>query len=155
LHELEQGAARHSHVELRRPGRIDDCVYSLHRLPVKSWVAGLGVHRDWGDRAQFTRRDREVLDLLNTHLSWMWTSDANHNLPQADGLSPRLRQTLRLLLTGRSEKEIAGAMGLNRGTVHKYVTALYRHFDVGSRAQLLARCLGSSAASQAERPKAG
>ena len=40
--------------------------------------------------------------------------------------------------------EIAAAMQLSRGTVHKYVTALYRHFNVGTRARLLARCLSGS-----------
>ena len=55
-----------------------------------------------------------------------------------DGLSPRLRQTLACLLDGDSEKQLAARLGLSRATVHQYVTALYRHFGVTSRAQLLA-----------------
>ena len=57
------------------------------------------------------------------------------------GLPPRLRQVLGCLLEGDSEKQVAARLGLSRPTVHEYVTALYRLFDVSSRAELLARCL--------------
>jgi DNA-binding CsgD family transcriptional regulator len=63
-------------------------------------------------------------------------------LPRVDpALSPRLAQTLELLLLGRSEKEVATALGLSRHTVHVYVKGLYRRFGVSSRAELLARHL--------------
>jgi DNA-binding CsgD family transcriptional regulator len=39
---------------------------------------------------------------------------------------------------GDSEKQLAARLGLSRATIHQYVTALYRHFGVSSRAQLLA-----------------
>lgn len=55
------------------------------------------------------------------------------------GLSNRHAETLERLLAGDSEKQIAGRMGVSRNTVHVYVTALYRHFDVSSRGELLAR----------------
>ena len=42
------------------------------------------------------------------------------------------------LLEGLAEKEIAGELGLSVPTVHEYVTDLYRHFRVGTRAELLA-----------------
>jgi len=54
-------------------------------------------------------------------------------------LSPRQRQTLDLLLAGRSEKEIAAKLSISRHTVHAYVKMLYKRFDVSSRAELLAR----------------
>jgi len=57
------------------------------------------------------------------------------------GLSPRLQQTCVCLLEGNSEKEAAGRLGVSPATIHQYVTALYRHFGVRSRAQLLARAL--------------
>lgn len=57
----------------------------------------------------------------------------------AAGLSPRLSQTLQRLLAGDSEKQIARHMGVSPHTVHVYVEALYRHFDVSSRGELLAR----------------
>jgi DNA-binding CsgD family transcriptional regulator len=55
------------------------------------------------------------------------------------GLSPRHVQTLMRLLAGDSEKQIARHLGVSHHTVHVYVKALYRHFDVSSRGELLAR----------------
>jgi DNA-binding CsgD family transcriptional regulator len=56
-------------------------------------------------------------------------------------LPPRVRQTLQCLLEGDGEKQAAARMGLSRETVHQYVKALYRHYQVASRAELLARVL--------------
>src|SRR5262249_30510908 len=42
---------------------------------------------------------------------------------------------------GGSEKQVADHLGLSHDTTHQYVTALYRHFGVGSRAQLMAYVL--------------
>lgn len=56
-------------------------------------------------------------------------------------LSPRMRQTLGCLLEGDGEKQVAARLGLSRETVHVYVKALYRHFRVSSRAELLAQFL--------------
>jgi DNA-binding CsgD family transcriptional regulator len=55
-----------------------------------------------------------------------------------NGLSKRLRETLSLLLEGYSEKQVAAELHLGARTVHDYVTMLYEHFDVSSRAELLA-----------------
>ncbi len=55
------------------------------------------------------------------------------------GLTPRLGQTLTRLLAGDGEKQVATQLGLSPHTVHVYVKALYRHFDVCSRGELLAR----------------
>jgi DNA-binding NarL/FixJ family response regulator len=57
------------------------------------------------------------------------------------GLPRHLRSTLSCLLEGTSEKEAAVRLGLSRHTVHGYITALYRHFHVKSRAELLVLCL--------------
>jgi DNA-binding CsgD family transcriptional regulator len=60
-----------------------------------------------------------------------------------DGLSPRHVQTLQRLLEGDSEKQIAARLGVSPHTVHVYVKGLYRHFDVSSRGELLARFVRS------------
>lgn len=57
------------------------------------------------------------------------------------GMSTQTREVLRHLLAGLSEKETASQMQLSRNTVHNYITAIYRRFDVTTRAELLARCL--------------
>ena len=56
-----------------------------------------------------------------------------------DGLSPRMEQTLRWLLGGDSEKQVAAKLGLSPHTVHVYVKAIYRRYGVSSRGELLAR----------------
>lgn len=61
---------------------------------------------------------------------------------QGHNLSPREQQTLQLLLAGASEKEAAVKLGVSPNTVHVYVKRLYKHFDVSSRGELMARCLG-------------
>lgn len=55
------------------------------------------------------------------------------------GLSPRQWATLRQLLAGDSEKEVARALGISQNTAHVYVQGIYRWFDVRSRSELLAR----------------
>jgi DNA-binding NarL/FixJ family response regulator len=54
-------------------------------------------------------------------------------------LSPRLQETLQYLLAGKSEKQIATDLGLSKHTIHTYVKALYKHFGVSTRAELLAK----------------
>jgi len=56
-------------------------------------------------------------------------------------LSPRLRQTLRRLLVGDQEKEIARHLKLSQNTVHVYVKALYRQYQVSCRGELLSKFL--------------
>ncbi len=58
-------------------------------------------------------------------------------------LAPRVRQTLEYLLAGDSEKQIAARMGVSPHTVHCYVKALYRSYEVSSRGELLARFVTS------------
>ena len=69
-------------------------------------------------------------------------SDPGRGLPGPAGeLSPRQEQTLKHLLDGDSEKQVARKLGLSQHTVHGYVKALYRRYGVSSRAELLAKHL--------------
>ena len=70
-------------------------------------------------------------------------------------LHPRQRQVLHCLMHGFSEKETATAMGSSINTVHCHVTAIYRHFAVRSRAELLARMLVMVMREVAEEVRAG
>jgi DNA-binding CsgD family transcriptional regulator len=56
-----------------------------------------------------------------------------------DALTPRELDTLQLLLSGLSDKEIAGRLHISRYTVNGYTKRLYAHFGVHSRASLIAR----------------
>jgi len=53
-------------------------------------------------------------------------------------LTPAERRITRLLLTDRSEKEIAEAMGQAPATTHKYITEILRKLGVKGRAGLMA-----------------
>jgi DNA-binding CsgD family transcriptional regulator len=70
----------------------------------------------------------------------VFTPDEDSKLPM-DGvtIAPRQVQTLELLLTGLSEKEIAKNLKISRHTVHVYVKSLYKRFNVNSRGELLAK----------------
>ena len=65
--------------------------------------------------------------------------------PDSSQLAPRERQVLVLLLLGVTEREIAGQLQLSTGTVHKYVTRIYRHFGATTRAELMAMWIEDSA----------
>lgn len=53
-------------------------------------------------------------------------------------LGRQVREVLDQLKVGRSEKEIARAIGRSPHTVHSHVKTIYRHFNVRSRSELLA-----------------
>jgi DNA-binding CsgD family transcriptional regulator len=57
----------------------------------------------------------------------------------AVGLSPRMRQTLQLLIEGDSERQIALKLKISPHTVHVYVKQLYKRYDASSRGELLSR----------------
>ena len=106
----------------RRPGSIDM----------------LAVMRPVGERS-FTRREIRLVGWLHDSIAELvGTRLVVESQKGTHGLSPRCRETLELLLRGDSEKQIASRLCLSRHTVHEYVTAVYRHFEVSSRAELMA-----------------
>jgi DNA-binding CsgD family transcriptional regulator len=79
---------------------------------------------------------------------------ASHADPSSDRLSRRLRATLACLLEGDGEKHVASRLGLSQATIHQYVTALYRHSNAGSRAQLLATVMSRTGRGRREQSPA-
>jgi len=59
--------------------------------------------------------------------------------PSPAALPPRVRQVLRSLLEGDSDKQTAARFGLTRHTVNGYAKVVFRYFGVTTRAELLAR----------------
>ncbi len=57
-------------------------------------------------------------------------------------LSPTQRLIVQLLLTERSEKQIAEEVGKTVGATHKHITEIFRKFGVNGRAGLMAIWLG-------------
>lgn len=100
----------------------------------------------------FTNRDKQVAEVLHDSLERFYIRIA-HELSQADpyqnkvpigAISRREIQTLRLLLQGLCDKEIASLMQLSAPTVRQYIRSIFRVFQVESRAELLARWLNRS-----------
>lgn len=61
--------------------------------------------------------------------------------PKRSPLTDRERQTLNMIVAGRSNKEIASALGISVKTVDKHRTSLMQKLNVRSVAQLLALAL--------------
>jgi DNA-binding CsgD family transcriptional regulator len=130
--------------EYRRVVGVDQCIDSLYPLGQDGMFSFIDLHRGLGERA-FSSRERSLLHLFHEELGRLiGTVLARPDGMGRAGLSPRLRQTLGCLLEGDSEKQVAARLGLSRPTVHQYVMALYRHFVVSSRAELLAHFLRRS-----------
>ncbi|MBZ0173090.1 MAG: helix-turn-helix transcriptional regulator [Phycisphaerales bacterium] len=121
---------------------IDDYIFSIRRLPIPGTVSTVWIHRAVGDVA-FTPRERRLLALLHDPLAVLVGGVlASGKEPGLSGLPPRPRQVLDLLLQGLPEQEIADRLGLSKATVHEHGTRVYRHFEVSSRGELLARFVG-------------
>lgn len=67
-------------------------------------------------------------------------------LVAAAPLTPIQREITRLLLTERSEKQIAEEIGRTPGMTHKHITEIFRKFGVNGRAGLMATWLGKTKA---------
>jgi len=135
-------ASRHFQ-EVRRPMRIDDALYSMHPIRGTSLLTALILNRPFGRRRPFESREARLLHLFHASTGWLFRSNAAASPVRTDviPLSPRQRQTLRYLLTGESEKQIARALGRSKHTVHTYVKQIYRSFGACSRGELLSQFL--------------
>jgi DNA-binding NarL/FixJ family response regulator len=65
--------------------------------------------------------------------------DEHPSHPADPALTASQTKVLRLLLTGRRNREIASALNITEGTVKQHVHALYRALGVTSRAAVIAR----------------
>ncbi len=98
-----------------------------------------GLHRCKG-RGPFTMRETRILHILTGEVGWLHEM----GMPGTDGqevsvMRPRLQTVLALLMDGQPPKRIAVHLDLSVHTVRGYIKEIYRHFGVGSRAELLRR----------------
>ena len=122
----------------RRQLDCDDYVVSIRVVDVPRRPEAIVIDRPHG-APHFGRREIELMRLLHDEIApLIGVRLATEEHLCRDGLSKRLGETLSLLLEGRSEKEVASVLELSARTVHDYVTMLYEHFAVSSRAELLA-----------------
>ena len=127
--------------EYFRVGGIDHQLVSVFQVSDDGATSIVALNRRLGER-DFSPRERRLLNFFHAELGRLIGGPlVGATDPSASRLSPRLQQTLACLLEGDSEKQVAARLGLSHATVHQYVTALYRHFTVQSRAQLLAHVI--------------
>ncbi len=132
--------------EYHRASGVDDYIISIHQIPERGTASSIWIHRPVGDKP-FTRRDRTMVQIIHQHVApLIGLSLASCADPSPNALSPRRREVLKRLLAGDSEKQIGTTLGITRATAHEHVSAIYRHFSVSSRAELMARFLTPSAA---------
>ncbi|HEY2760975.1 MAG TPA: LuxR C-terminal-related transcriptional regulator [Pirellulales bacterium] len=116
----------------------DDSVVSVRIVDVPRRPEAITINRPFG-ATPFGMREIALLKLLHDEIApLVGIRLTTEEHVSRDGLSKRLRETLSLLLEGYSEKQVAHQLQLGIPTIHDYVTMLYRHFQVTSRAELLA-----------------
>jgi DNA-binding CsgD family transcriptional regulator len=126
------------YLNFRKQLDCDDYVVSIRMVDVPRRPEGISIDRPHG-AAPFGPREVAILKLLHDEVGpLVGVRLATEGHLCRDGLSKRLRETLSLLLDGLSEKQVAGKLDLSVKTVHEYVGMLYKHFQVSSRAELLA-----------------
>jgi DNA-binding CsgD family transcriptional regulator len=122
----------------RRQIDCDDFMVSIRVVDLPQRPEAITIDRPHG-APPFGGREVTLLKLLHDEIApLVGVRLATEEQLSRDGLSKRLRETLALLLDGNSEKQVASELKLATRTVHDYVTMLYEHFHVSSRAELLA-----------------
>jgi DNA-binding CsgD family transcriptional regulator len=124
--------------DVHRPASIDDSLLSMARLG-EGKTSFIALKRAWGE-APFGDEERELLDVAHGECGWIFETPSTR-APLDVHFSKRERETLDLLLTGMSEKEVAASLELSPHTVHDYVKVIFRKLRVASRAELMARAL--------------
>jgi DNA-binding CsgD family transcriptional regulator len=132
-----------------RPACFADALFSSVRLRPPSHVHVMGLYRARAAPV-FSAEERNLVHVFHAGCAGLLRAprDGGGDAPvrALPRLSPRQRQALELVLGGLCDKEIAERLGISRYTVNQYTKAIYRHYAVTSRAQLLARVLAPAQA---------
>jgi DNA-binding CsgD family transcriptional regulator len=130
-----------------RPAHLDEFVLAFHTAGRAGSCIMLSVNQAPSDRRP-NDKSKAILSLLVRQVGpLVGTTLASGTQPGLHQLSPRLRDTLRGLLAGEAEKQIAARLGLSRTTLHDYVGEVYRRFGVAGRAELMAHFIQPSLSS--------
>jgi DNA-binding CsgD family transcriptional regulator len=138
LADLDEFRASPMYQNFRKPLNCDDYAVSMRAVDIPKRVELIDIDRPIGAKP-FGAREGALLKFLHDEIApLIGVRLATEKHLCRDGLSQRLNETLSLLLDGLSEKEVAHQLHLSVTTVHRYVGKLYLHFQVSSRAELLA-----------------
>jgi DNA-binding NarL/FixJ family response regulator len=123
-------------------------IYSLFYMPKPTCVVigAISLFRNGEGAAAFSREECGVVNEIHSQLGWVYDLGLQVEQPgngTSEPLQPRLVKILEQLLPGYSEKQVAARLGYSPHTVHTYIKAIYQHFGVSSRSELLAKVLGT------------
>lgn len=133
-------------MQVIRDLRLRDGMIAAIRVgPGLSRTAGVAFHRLSGE-SRFTLREQRVLAFAGEELRDLAERGHFQLIPGSPGttellvrgLSPRGRQVLGLLLSGKPPKEIAWQLNLSIWTIRDHLKVLYAHFGVSGRDELMA-----------------
>jgi DNA-binding CsgD family transcriptional regulator len=127
-------------VEMRH--MVRDALYSAAPAARSTDVFGLGLFRA-GAGSRFSPVERALVQLFHEEMVTLYRKLTRPRWPSAAAeaaaaLRPSYRKTLRAVLAGLGDKAIARRLGLSQHTVREYINALFAHFGVASRTELLA-----------------
>lgn len=132
----------HTFNEIHRECGIDDYVISICPTNIPGRCTTLWLHKGVGSK-DFTDREQGIVSLVHMIINEeIGTYLAAADEPKMSSLTVRRLEVLSQLIRGDSEKQIAFDLGVTRGTIHDHVLAIYRHFEVSSRGELLAKFIG-------------
>lgn len=120
--------------------KVCDGVVSIMRVGTRGdRIVGFSLQRRV-EAGKLTPRDIALARLAITEINAMHRRRTlRFEIPEPKPLSPRLRQTLDLLLDGESPSSMARTLGLSLHTVREHIDRLYRQYGVHSREELTAR----------------
>lgn len=118
---------------------LDEFMLSIYPLSTNVW-SGTSFYRAQG-MPRFSQRERALVHLILNNIDWLHRegSDVPANSSELIELPSRPRQVLIHLIGGDSSKQIAAKLNLSIHTIHDHLKTIYRHFDVSSRSELLAK----------------
>jgi DNA-binding CsgD family transcriptional regulator len=93
--------------------------------------------------------NHQLVLLLKSHaylaaydnMSQLQQTDIVQQVKTLDPLTVREQEVLQLILAGKSNREIAGALFISESTVKTHVRNIFSKYDVGSRAELISTLL--------------
>lgn len=73
-------------------------------------------------------------------------TDIIHQIKTLDPLTVREKEVLQLILSGKSNREIAGTLYISENTVKTHIRNIFSKYDVSSRVELVSTLLKNQTA---------
>jgi DNA-binding CsgD family transcriptional regulator len=138
---------------------LDDALATHALRPIPAEIGRTLLERGSLQRRAKRKSDakrslEEAVAILEPLGAALWVSRARDELGRiglrrpgaAEGPTPAQRRVAELVVSGASNREIAGALHMSLRSVESHLTSLYRQFGVRSRAQLAAKLATGEAA---------